>query len=81
LGGGGLGGLKRGFGADPFVVELGVAGADPGAVGLGGGVAGVGGGFQFADQGAFGGVDPGELLAVVLGLAGGLVRRRRAGRR
>jgi len=46
-----------------------------GAVGLGGGVGRVGGGLQLGDQGAVGGVDPGQLLAQMpgsLSVAGGL---------
>ena len=59
----GGGGLQGVLGASPFGVQLGVPGADPGAVGGGGGV---GGCFEFGDQSAFGGVDPGQL-----GFAGG----------
>ncbi|HXL94734.1 MAG TPA: hypothetical protein VN969_37890 [Streptosporangiaceae bacterium] len=51
-------------------MELGVAGADAGAVGLAG-VAGVGAGFfQFGEQGGLRGLDAADFLAVVLGVPG-----------
>ena len=70
--GSGLEGFELGFGAGALVVQLGVAGADPGAVRLRGRVARVGRGLQLGDQAVLGGIDAGGagLLSPVIGTAG-----------